>query len=373
MQPMSGWRRTQMQNGKWLVGALAAVPVVAAAQSVTLYGVLDTGVEYVNRIGAAGHDVVRMPNLTGTVPSRWGLRGTEDLGGGLKSVFVLESGFAPDSGTSGQGGRLFGRQAFVGLSDDRWGQITFGRQFTMQFWSTLDSDILTSNVYGGNALDSFRANPRADNAIGYKGKFGGVTIGGTYSFGRDSVNAPAGANCAGENPADKSACRDWSAMLAYDTNWWGVSTAYESMRGGAGAAGGLTSSSKKDDRWIFGGYMQLSSVKLGVGGTLRNNEGSATPHSQLYYGGVSYDITPAFNLAGEVYYLRFNNSPNKAWLEAIRGTYSLSKRTAVYVTAGFIDNRGNLALSVSSGDTSSAAPKPGGNQFGTMVGVKHTF
>ncbi|WP_155402874.1 porin, partial [Ralstonia solanacearum] len=57
-------------------------PAVASAQSVTLYGVVDTGVEYVNHIGTAGSSVVRMPNLSGTVPSRWGLRGTEDLGGG---------------------------------------------------------------------------------------------------------------------------------------------------------------------------------------------------------------------------------------------------------------------------------------------------
>lgn len=71
-----------------------AMPMVAAAQSVTLYGVVDTGIEYVSNVGTAKDGLVRMPNLTGTVPSRWGVRGTEDLGGGLQSLFVLESGFA---------------------------------------------------------------------------------------------------------------------------------------------------------------------------------------------------------------------------------------------------------------------------------------
>lgn len=366
-----------MKSRNWAACLLCATPLVAAAQSVTLYGVIDTGVEFVNGIGASRNSVVRMPSLTATVPSRWGLRGSEDLGGGLKSVFVLESGFAPDSGTSNQGGRLFGRQAFVGLSSNQWGQISFGRQWTMTFWSTLDSDILGPNIYGANSLDSYRPNARADNAIAYKGVFGGLTVGATYSLGRDTVNAgqnPAGTNCAGENPADKQACREWSVMLRYDASKWGIATAYDSLRGGAGAAAGLTSSSLKDDRLHFGGYMLLGDAKIGIGGTFRNNEGSPTSRSQLYYAGVAYDVTPAFNLAGQVYYLGFRNSANKAWLAAVRGTYAFSKRTSAYVTGGFIDNRGQSALSVSSGSSAgTSTPTPGSNQFGAMLGVKHTF
>lgn len=79
-----------MKIAKYAAGLLAAAPLLATAQSVTMYGVVDTGVEFVNNVGAAGNSVVRMNTLTGTVPSRWGLRGTEDLGNGLKSVFVLE-------------------------------------------------------------------------------------------------------------------------------------------------------------------------------------------------------------------------------------------------------------------------------------------
>jgi len=362
--------------GKWYAGLFCAAPIFASAQSVTLYGLVDTGVEYVNNIGATKDSVVRMPNLTASVPSRWGMRGTEDLGGGLKSVFVLESGFAADSGSSNQGGRLFGRQVFVGLSN-QWGQLSFGRQWTMTFWSTLDSDVLGPNIYGANSLDSYRPNARADNAIAYKGTFGGLTVGATYSLGRDTVNAgqnPAGTNCAGENPADSKACREWSVMLRYDASWWGLATAYDSLRGGTGAAGGLVNSGLKDDRLHFGGYMVLSKAKLGIGGTFRNNEGSTTSHSQLYYAGLAYDITPAFNLAGQIYYLGFNHSANKAWLAALRGTYAFSKRTSAYLTTGFIDNRGQLAMSVSSGSAAgTSTPAPGGNQFGAMLGIKHVF
>ena len=165
----------------------------------------------------------------------------------------------------------------------------------MLFWATLDTDILGPNVYGSGSLDSYLPNTRADNAIAYKGKFGGLTAGATYSFGRDTVNAgpsPSGTNCAGENPADVRACREWSAMLMYETNWWGLSAAYDSLRGGPGAFGGLTKSSLTDNRLSLGGYMLLANTKLGAGWLRRDNGGSPTPKSDLLYAGASYDITP---------------------------------------------------------------------------------
>lgn len=355
--------------------AIAAVPAVACAQSVTLWGVIDTGVEYVNNIGAQKDSVARMPTITGTVPSRWGLRGTEDLGGGMKTIFELESGFGPDTGASGQGGRLFGRQAFVGLAGP-WGQVTFGRQLTMLLWATLDTDILGPNIYGTASLNTYIPNARADNAIGYKGKFGGFTVGATYSFGRDSVNAgpsPAGTNCAGENPADTRACREWSTMLMYETNWWGVAAAYDSIRGGPGAFAGLTNSGLSDTYVSLGGYMLLPKAKIGMGVFRRDNDGSPTPRSDQWYAGVAYDITPAITLSGQIYYLRYHHSADKnAMLYALRAAYSFSKRTSVYGTLGYINNGGQSALSVSGGQPGST-PAPGVNQLGAMLGIKHIF
>ncbi|MFX5578745.1 porin, partial [Acinetobacter baumannii] len=83
----------------------------------------------------------KMPSLTGSFPSRIGFRGTEDLGGGLQALFVLESGFAPDTGAMGQGGRLFGRQSYVGLKSG-WGQIMLGRQLNMTYISQLKTDVM---------------------------------------------------------------------------------------------------------------------------------------------------------------------------------------------------------------------------------------
>jgi len=209
-------------------------------------------------------------------------------------------------------------------------------------------------------------------------KFGGFTAGATYSFGRDAVNAgpsPSGTNCAGENPADSRACREWSAMLMYESGKWGVSAAYDSQRGGRGgpgAFGGLTSSALKDDRLARGGYALFDRAKVGLGWIGRRNAASTTPRSDLFYAGVAYDLTPALTLSGEVFHLRFHSSANKAWLGAARASYALSKRSSVYATVGYIENRGSLALSVDSAATG-AAPTTGRNQLGTMVGIKHVF
>jgi predicted porin len=357
-----------------LLISLASGSAFAQSAAVTIYGLIDTGVEHLTNVGPAGDGLTRMPTLTGALPSRVGFRGTEDLGGGLKAIFTLENGFGPDAGTLGQGGRLFGRQAFVGLSGP-WGAITLGRQYTMLFHSILDSDILGPNIYGSGSLDSYIPNARADNAIAYRGTFAGVTVGATYSFGRDTVNAgpsPAGTNCPGENGADRSACREWSALLKYDTQNWGVAAAYDRLNGGPGAFAGLTSSSLRDSRATVNGYVKIGNAKVAGGLIRRDNEGSVTAKSDLYFLGAAYTFTPTFTVDGEVFRLNFKDSPNEATLFAVRGTYNLSKRSAAYITAGHISNDGALNISVSSGAAGSN-PATGENQTGVMIGLRHVF
>lgn len=116
----------------------------------------------------------------------------------------------------------------------------------------------------------------------------------------------------------------------------------------------------------------VGEAKIGGGWLWRDNRASTTPRSDMYYAGVSYPVTTAFSVDVEAFHLRFHDSPNKAWLFAARGTYAFSKRTSVYGTAGFIDNRGNSALSVNVGQ-SGLNPAPGENQLGAMIGVKHIF
>ncbi len=108
--------------------ALAGMPAVSHAQSsVTLYGILDAGITWVNNTG--GSHVVKFDDGI-SYGNRWGLKGTEDLGGGLSAVFVLENGFHLGNGQTGFGGAEFGRQAYVGLSN-KWGTLSFGNQLDM--------------------------------------------------------------------------------------------------------------------------------------------------------------------------------------------------------------------------------------------------
>mgnify|MGYP000544672095 CR=1 FL=1 len=101
----------------------------SAQNSVTLYGVVSTGLEYQTvKAGDGAETQSRFRMDTGEWNgSRWGLRGTEDLGNGLKASFVLESGFDSTDGDQAQGGRLFGRRATVALSGDSWGKVELGR------------------------------------------------------------------------------------------------------------------------------------------------------------------------------------------------------------------------------------------------------
>ncbi|RZA25036.1 MAG: porin, partial [Lysobacteraceae bacterium] len=265
---------------------IAAIPSASAQTSVTVYGIIDAAVEHYTNADAAGKDMTRLPSLGGGMfPSRLGFRGNEDLGGGLKAVFALENGFAPDTGVAGQGGRLFGRQAWVGLAGS-WGQLTVGRNYNMMTVSTYDIDLFGPSQYGLGSLDSFIPNGRSDNSVAYKGTFNGLTVGATYSLGRDTSSAggPAGTNCAGENPADSRQCREWSGMLRYDSGAYSVVAAYDRVHGGPAAAAGLGTSDAEDSRFHVGGLAKFGVAKVGGGVILRDNDGNPlTPRSRLYY------------------------------------------------------------------------------------------
>ena len=356
-----------------MAAALAAAAPCALGQSVTAFGLIDVAVEHVTGVGAPPHSFNRMPSATGSLPSRIGFRGSEDLGDGLRAVFVLEQGFAPDQGTFNQGGRGFGRQSLVGFTGP-WGSLTIGRQYTMLYWSILDADILGTNLYGSGSLDAYVPNARADNSVAYRGTFSGLTLGATYSVGRDSVNggSPAATGCPGES-GDPRVCREWSALTKFDSAAWGAALAVDELRGSPGAFAGLTSGALKDTRVSINGYVQLADLRVAAGLIRRDNGGSATtPRSDLWYVGAFYDVTPLLRIDGEAFRLAFKGGNNGATLVAARATYSLSKRTAIYATLGHVANGAGSALSVSGGGPGSS-PLPGVAQSGMAAGVRHWF
>ena len=164
---------------------LGAAGAAQAQSSVTLYGVIDAGLGYVSNANANGNHLYGMinGNLSG---SRWGLKGQEDLGGGLKAIFQLENGFDVGTGQLNQGGREFGRQAFVGLTGDSWGTVTLGRQYD-------PSVDMVQGVTGDNYFGSVMATPgdvdnydnslRVSNAVKYVSpNYAGFQFEGLYGF-----------------------------------------------------------------------------------------------------------------------------------------------------------------------------------------------
>ncbi|MFT0737619.1 porin [Ralstonia wenshanensis] len=366
-----------------LAAATSALASGAAnAQSVTLYGLIDTGIEYVSHANANGNGLTRIPSVTGTLPSRWGLRGAEDLGNDMKAVFTLESGFNTDTGTSGQGGRLFGRQAWVGLASD-YGTVTLGRQYSMVFLSLADADILGPSQYAIGSLDAYIPNARTDNTVAYKGTFSGLTVGATYSFGRDAAGGvPASGTCAGEAAGNASACRAMSAMVKYDAATFGVAGAYEEQRGGTGATASffngsapiaLTDAGDKDRRIVANGYVKLGNAKLGVGWIGRHVQAVAGDvRSNLYFVNGSYPLTGALTLDAGLIRLVNADQSRSATMAVVRGVYALSKRTALYAQTGYLWNSANAQYSVSGGG-GGTTPAKGVNQLGAMVGMRTAF
>lgn len=167
------------------IAAACAMPSLVHAQgSVTLYGLIDEGFSMYTNVAGKHQYLLNSGVMQG---SRWGLKGAEDLGGGYKTVFRLESGFDASTGKLSQGGLGFGRQAYVGL-ESPYGTVTLGRQYD----SVVDNlgPLEAGDQWGGyiaahpGDIDNFNNQFRTNNAIKYTSKaFAGFRFGGMYSLG----------------------------------------------------------------------------------------------------------------------------------------------------------------------------------------------
>ncbi|MFC0402502.1 porin [Paraburkholderia rhizosphaerae] len=137
-----------MKMFRWSLSIVPLMTLCGAANaqnSVTLYGLIDQGVNFTNNAGSGSAVQLRSGDTSG---SRWGVKGNEDLGSGLSAIFHLEGGFNASNGQLGQNGRLFGRQAYVGLQSNQYGTLTLGRQYD----PTVDlfSSITAAGNWGGD-------------------------------------------------------------------------------------------------------------------------------------------------------------------------------------------------------------------------------
>lgn len=168
-----------------LAVAAVASPSAHAQSSLTFYGVADDAISYVNNQHGHANLYLRQGNL---YASKFGLKGDEMLGGGTHAIFVLESGFDLNEGEAASSGSIFNRQAYVGLSNDRYGTGTLGRQYTPYFLfvgplSSVGSLTGAAGAHPGD-LDGMDTTVRASNAALYVSpQWHGLQAAGMYALG----------------------------------------------------------------------------------------------------------------------------------------------------------------------------------------------
>ncbi|SIO72090.1 Outer membrane protein (porin) [Burkholderia sp. GAS332] len=374
-----------------VAGCIATSSFPAFAQSsVTLYGVIDEGIDYVNNSG--GSSLVRMRDGTydGVFGSRWGLQGKEDLGGGLSAIFKLESGFSLENGQSRQGGLLFGRQAYVGLADDTYGKLTFGRQYdsVVDYLQPVSADgILAGPISHGNDIDNEGNSFRVDNSVKYASpKIGGLQFGGMYAF--SNTNAPG-----------RSTTGMWSAGATYSIGSLTVAGAYEYAKDPAlvfadgdfqgnttgaaiGAAGPWSYVGNPSNEQIFGAgaTYTIGSALLGLNySNVKFDDANGTTSTvkfQNYEAVAQYYITPAWSAAvnytythGDIGYSQVVPIYHQVGLMT---QYSLSKRTAFYAY-GVFQKAGAGAQYADIFDGAVASSSTNNHQLMFRVGMFHRF
>jgi predicted porin len=368
-----------------------------AEGSVTLYGIIDTGVDWESQSATtpgqknASGSAIRMTSLSSALPSRWGLRGKEGIGSGMNVIFELESGFAPNSGATQNGNRLFGRSAWVGL-ETPYGTVRAGRQINMTYIALMKSTVLGPALYSLASLDPYLPNSRSDNTISYFGEFHHFVLGATYSTGRDVASAagnatsnggaafnPGATNCPGNVAGNPTACRQITALAGYWGEQLGLQFVYDQLRGGPGALPGsvsydpsmallLSNGSQKTTRYMASGYVQLGKMALRGGMIHRMTTTTTDYQTNIFYGGASYMPTPFVELDGEISRIATTDHKNANYY-VMRATYLLSKRTSIYTSLGFMQNNSRAAYSVGAGYFTVAGAK----QLGALFGIQQKF
>lgn len=345
---------------------LAAFAGSASAQSsVSIYGIVDAA--FVAESGGAAGSLKKLSSGVGS-GSRLGFKGTEDLGGGLSALFVLENGFNADTGTMGQGGLMFGRQAYVGLSGG-FGTATFGRQYTPQFLTVLAADPFGTGSAGNapNILPLTGSGSRMDNTFKYvTPNFNGVTGEVAYGF--------------GEVAGDNSAARQLGVALAYARGPLVVRLGHHNRNNDTAtvkntADGKNTLLAASYDFGIAKAHLAYGANKGTNSGTLRNATnpyGSAiAPTPSTDSNDVLLGVTVPFGTNRLMAsYIRKNDKTafnQDADQLALGYFYGLSKRTDLYAVYARINNKNGAGYTVG------GAIEPGSGDKALNLGIRHMF
>jgi GBP family porin len=364
-----------------------------AQSSVVLYGLIDAGITYTNN--QAGHPAVQETsgNING---SRWGLRGTEDLGGGLNAIFSVETGFNINNSTLAQNSRMFGRQALVGLSSSQYGALTFGRQYdsVVDFLAPL---ALTGTWAGGTYFTHPFDNDNLDNSIriNNSAKYtktidGGLKFGALYGFSNSTSFANnraysfgASYNYGGLNVAagylqfnnDLSSLALTAAGSGAETGTYAFAAGSQKTFGGGinytfgpATAGFVYSQTSLDD--ADGG--SVSAGQSGKASGLAFHGNSA--RFQNFEGNIRYSFTPAIAVAGAYTYTRSNFGggvrPNFNQF-SLYADYAFTKRTDLFLVSEYQHVSSNPEVTAYLNGLSAASSSQ--SQVAVTAGIRHRF
>ena len=342
-----------------LLGVSACLPVAAMAQSsVTLYGIIDTDVTYLNHVrNAQGHSSSQVAMASaGEFGSRFGMRGVEDLGGGNKALFVLEQGFNGNNGTMTDGTKQFSRLAYVGLSS-HYGALTLGRQYSALF------DTMAPFFPQGRSVTfepyNQMINNYIDNSIKYTGHYRGFTVVGLAALGGIAGNFRSSASYSlgvqyDHGPLLLGVAADQSNTAANTVA--PIGTVGEVQRVDAGA------------RYKFGKSTFYAGYKWGK---TQNAAAVLTQRDRVYWGGVRYAFRPDFSALLAYYYedLRKVGNVDLANPEqlTLQLDYFFSKSTSVYSA---VSHTWHSAINFAAVST---LPNGISNQTGVSIGLRHVF
>jgi predicted porin len=348
------------------------LPAAAWAQSsVTLYGTLDAGLMYTSKSpNATGQNAGRQFEFvsSGQEPTRIGLTGQEDLGGGLSARFKLESGVSlANGGFDNDNGGLFGRNAWVSLFSENLGEVRAGLQWSPFILALLDSDPRSMSqfgsaitVYSNNTFDG----TFTQNAITYiSPKIYGVTASLMYALGGVAGNFRAGDQYSASLKYEygglmaNAAIFDGSSSRDADINNSFFTMPFEGRT--VGLAYRFSSFGVKAS---FTNYKAPETLVDGVTGGGDNN---------VWNVGFNYFVTPALEIDSGVWIVRDpHDSNNHSLLWAMGSTYSLSKSTSLYAQVGLVNNHGREILGL---DRDGAQEGVQGTTVGANFGIFHKF
>jgi predicted porin len=400
METILNSRFRMLQYYAALTVAFAGSSPTYAQSSVSLYGIIDEGITMINNSGGKHQYLVNSGVMQG---NRWGLRGSEDLGGGLKAIFRIENGFDASNGRHGQGGLGFGRQALVGI-ESNYGTVTLGRMYdsVVDFVGPLEAGTQWATSVGAHPgdIDNFNNTFRVNNAVKYASRsYGGFSFDGLYSLG----------GVAG----DYSRNQIWSVGGQYTAGSLILAAAYLNVRNpnvsffGNSTSGTPNAGASNITSVIYSGFGSAHTYQVAAAGgayTIGSVTFGATYSNLKFYDlGTSYasafagqtgtfnnvevnlkvQVTPAL-VAGVAYdFLRGNSIDDHSapkYQQGMAGLdYFLSKRTDVYLVGQYQHASGDTINSTGTGVTRAVAAlntltaSASQNQFAARVGIRHKF